>query len=226
MTINVREPWAVYELEDLTDATGNQGNLDLRENAGAGRLGQGAAATNKVFGAGDLAFLFTGSSSFGIWYNVTANDLLFGDGLGLAESMLQSTATPSFIFGVGCDGTNIQIYLTGATTVTATTPVTTAGWHHFGFTRTGNSTQFFSDGVAVQAASDIAPAAEGGSDFYAFGLGEGQGRHDQITLAQVAYTAEEWAYIYNSGAGRLYEDWNPPAAGGNGHINLLTMGCG
>lgn len=223
MTINVREPWAVYELDgDSTDATGNQGTLEQIDNPNMGILGQGATGIGQNLTLTEANFLFTGSSSFGFWYNITAGDLTWSDGDGLTSSFLGSDPD-SYYFNLGCDGTNIILYLHGSVSKDQITSITAAGWHHFAFTRVTNSIQFFVDGVAVGTPSDVVPGSDsGGSDQFTIGLSEGSGIFDQPVFAEVAYTAEEWDYIYNSGVGRLYVDWNPVETS----IGIASFGSG
>ena len=206
----IRQPWAVYELDGSgVDAVGNGPVADIT-NAGAGVIGQGAFVTN-FSGMGDaIDFILTGTGSFGLWYNVTSGDLAWEFGDGLFGCTLYGDPE-TFFFNIGSDGTNIQLFLVGTnTTKTETTPVTTAGWHHFAFTRNGDTTQFYVDGVAVGLPEAVTPLADGFGDTFGFiaQVVEGGGRHDQPVFAEVAYTAEEWAYIYNAGAGRLYSTWS------------------
>jgi hypothetical protein len=196
----IRAPWAVYELAGGSgvDAAGNGPEADVT-NSGPGKLDEGAFV---VAANADLSF-FSTEGSLGFWYHVQEGDLTFGGG-GL---FIATLGNDDIAFLLGSDGTNITLELIGATTKSETTPVVTTGWHHFSFSRTGNSTQFFANGVAVGSASNVVPNTSG---FGSFGLSvnEGGGRHDQPVFAQVAYTAEEWAYIYNSGAGRAYSTWS------------------
>ncbi len=233
--MNVREPWAVYELDGSgVDAIGNGTVADLT-NTGAGILGSAAAQTTFGDTGTDLDFLLTGNGTFGFWYNVTSGDLAWEFGDGLISCSI--TGDPeNFYFNIGSNGTNIQMFLLGTnTTKTETTAITTAGWHHFAFTRTGNVTQFYVDGVAVGSPEEVTPLTEGSGGLFSLSIGqsEGGGRHDQIVFAEVAYTTEELAYIYNASVGRLYVDWNPappsgPSAnfGSGGGFGNLSHGNG
>jgi hypothetical protein len=81
------------------------------------------------------------------------------------------------------------------------------GMHHFGMSVTGGAVKFFHNGVQVGTGT-YTPNG-GSSPNFTFENGESSdgGYMAQIVLAQVGYTAEEWAYIYNSGAGRAFDDW-------------------
>lgn len=221
---DIREPWAVYELDgDGVDAKGNGPALDVT-GAGTGKLGSGAVLVENP-SPPDFAFLLstTEDSAFGFWYDVQAGDLTFG-GDGLVALTVRNGST-RLVFSLGSDGVDMTLTLTGTSAKSETAVGLSVGWNHFAFSRSGNSTQFYVNGVAVGAASNVVPSATGVTE-ETLSLSEGGGLFDQPVFAQVAYTVAEWAYIYNSGNGRLYTDWNPAAAGGNGRINLLTMGVG
>lgn len=201
----IRAPWAVYEMDGGSGVDSVENGPELTvTNSGPGKLEEGAYSLQSP-GGPDFDFLMSGGS-FGIWYDVQEGDPLFG-GSGLWILQL-ANGVNRLTFDIGSDGTNIVLSIgaEGATIKSEVTPVTSAGWHHFGFVRNGDSSQFYVDGIACGTASN-ATTGSTVSVSESMGVNEGGGRFDQAVFAEVAYTPEEWAYIYNGGAGRAYEDW-------------------
>lgn len=227
---DIREPWAVYEMDTATglgtDSVGNGPAMDAN-GSGAGILGQANfGLQNPTPTSFDFVLDSGQNSSFGFWYNLKAEDLVETDSVFANLVIDQTPATDYLEFQFAIISSVLSLRLVADVDKVVATGSLAAGWHYLSFSKTGSSVQFFVNGAAVGSASAITIASTGGNGSEIVGVNNGWGLVDQITFAQVAYTAEEWAYIYNSGAGRLYADWNPPAAGGNGRINLLTMGVG
>jgi hypothetical protein len=164
-----------------------------------------------------------GGVSFGLWYNVQEGEPTSGSGLVSTEF---GDADGGISFQINSDGATIILTISGDTAESVAVPGIAAGWNYFGFTRTGTSVQFVANGAPIGSPVTVTSSAGTGNEI--IGLVDGGGRFDQPMFAQVAYTADEWAYIYNGGDGRAYSAWeiSGAAATGIGHINHLTMGCG
>lgn len=198
----IRAPWAVYELDGSgIDAVGNGPEMSL-SGEGAGRIGSGAFVAN-AGSSNNFAFLLTGGS-FGLWYHVQEGEPTSGSGL-VAASV--NTPEGNFEFQVTSDGETILIGASGDNTVSVSLPGITPGWNYFGFSRNGNSTQFIANGGLVGSPATLTPAS-GSFANDVVTLVDGGGRFDQPMYSTFQYTADEWAYIYNAGAGLAYSAWN------------------
>ncbi len=212
----IRAPWALFECEAGTgiDAVGNVADLS-NFGVAAGKLGDG---TPGLQNSGTNNFLFIvdseQDSSFGFWYELKAEDISEGGqsvlaGLTIDELFGGSNKILNFLVRFVDNVLTLQIAAADVSYKDTSLGSLAAGWHHFAFSKTGDTLQFYLNGVAVGTSSALAvPAVGEGSGVELIGINNGYGSIDQPVFAQVAYTAEEWAYIYNSGAGRLYADWS------------------
>lgn len=204
---SIREPFALFELDGSgVDAMGNATDAII-EDVGSGILGSGAVRTNY---ANEFGYFMaaTSGASFGLWYNVQPGEITGGN---LLLYIVISSNLDQFIeFDISSDGSNLYASVVGSSGNSRTLTGVSNGWNYFGFTRTGNTTRIVCNGDFAGTSFTAVPENFANNTLVIPVFAAGS--HDQVVFAQVAYTAEEWAYIYNSGVGRLYADWNAPTA--------------
>lgn len=208
----IRAPWAVYEDDSGVSVTGNGPNLSAWTGQPA-IVGDGFAPSDFASVASAPGINMGQDFSLGLFREVTADSFINGaesfsnvlrarDGTnGFALALLNpeeqnvvrfSIQGGPFMFDL------VEVFLTDL-------PI---GWHHFGISKSSGAASLFVDGVLV--AGPTAVIANAGAAGIAVDCAnfENGGITTQPVIASVAYTAEEWAYIYNGGAGRLYSSWN------------------
>lgn len=213
---SIRAPWAVYEANTGISATGNGPTLTGGAYQAA-IVGQGVSPGAEAqvssppgFSLGPLTF------SLGFWLELIEGS--FASGFDFAAAITIDDAADRIEFLAASDdeelgmlimrvGDGEGVHLAFQKFDFTEAPV---GYYHFGLSVSSGVGQFYINGAAVGISFSVAP-----NTFFSSLVSVGNnfgsgvcGPMAQAVIAEVAYTAEEWAYIYNAGAGRAYSTWS------------------
>lgn len=202
---------AYWELEDLTDSSGNGKTLT--------KTGTVNAATGKI----DNGHSATWSSS-----NYLSNTSVFGSNLGtgnvtLAAWMLQNGQSNQYNPTIVTVGTLNRVYLTTTTTngyagfygydgatlyATSTTQVSNNAWHHIVGVRNGTSVKIYVDGAEVGSTTGTAVNVNATAVYLGTRVDAndslGSATLDEVGVWNRALTAAEITDLYNGGLGRPF----------------------
>lgn len=200
--MGIRQPIAVFELNgNGLDAVGGVNSVGSDGAYSAAILNQGlnTERTTSDGGANSYGVSLANDVGFGFWANVDSVAMGFEDE---DQGQVYLPGWRLYMTGSGIVGT-LRVKIVGTSIVTREV-VLVSGWHYFSASidSDGNG-QVYVDGVAVGS-----PASTGASVNTETAIQSSQyGKLDQFTIGP-AYSESEWSYVYNSGAGREYSDWD------------------
>lgn len=236
----------------MEEASGNRadahGSNTLTDNntvtSGTGKIDTAAdfERTNSerltIADASQTGLDFTGDFSASVWVNLEA--ALDGT---LIEYNLISKYRPtgnqrSYSFNYTWNGGTPRLQFVsstngaGASVGSANVTLSAATWYHlvFIYTASAGSVEFFVDGSSIGSDTALGTSIFNGTADFEIGAQNAaffvDGLIDEVAVWSRVITSDEVAEIYNSGAGKSYDDWDVAASPRTTQPTLLTLGVG
>ena len=245
LVAGTRTPWAVWE--SRSSVTGNGPSLSVGSdtwtaaNVGDGPT-PGAASTSSPLATGPGISL---SADFSVgFFNYVSTDNIGGGQMPVGRFILddgttryrfqtkmllnvESTAycgVPIVANNAGGESANPYDVLSQI----GTSLLVADAYNHFAvsYSAATGKFSFFHNGAEI--GTPTAPTlthTTAGARVIVTPNGDGiDGKMSQFVVVNVAYTADEWAYIYNNGAGRNYTSWGASTVTGSGPQISGTIG--